>query len=153
MVKPRGMGDIERIVGPVPIVGETMAGEPIIDPVWTKQNIVEAHLCKHRVWVHRLLKGDIREVSFCIQNEKLSSEIRRVDSLCVRWVRGYPGVLSWHAVGLALDVNPDENPLGARTCAIHPRIVEIFKAHGFIHGADWVHRPDPMEFRFVRGLK
>lgn len=136
--------------GPFPIVGLTIGGEPILDPKWVKNTIVKVDFCGHVVWVHRGIADVVFEAGYWIKSEGLAGEVRRADSFCVRWIRGHDGELSMHAKGLALDINPVENPLGSTTCKIHPRVVEIMKLKGFVHGADWVHRPDPMHFE-IRG--
>ncbi len=56
--------------------------------------------------------------------------------------------LSMHAFGLAVDINAQDNWLGA-VPTMHPTIVEIFKRWGFDWGGDW-RRPDGMHFELAR---
>jgi len=61
-----------------------------------------------------------------------------------RWVTGHPGVWSAHAFGLAIDVNPLENPYVTGN-AVAPRGAEPFadrslNAPGMIHAGDVVVR-------------
>jgi hypothetical protein len=57
--------------------------------------------------------------------------------------------LSTHAWGIGLDINVKQNPLRARP-KMDPRIVAIFRDHGFKWGGDWS-RPDGMHFQFATG--
>jgi len=54
--------------------------------------------------------------------------------------------ISTHAWGIAVDLNPKQNPLGTKGL-IHPGIVEKFKEVGFEWGGDWK-RKDPMHFQY-----
>ena len=72
--------------------------------------------------------------------------------------------LSQHAYGLAIDINPLQNPyirgntilpLGARfdpsqpgTCRSDSLPVRLFKAQGFVWGGDWTSLHDYMHFEF-----
>lgn len=147
MTAATGRAWVQELLAGAPIVGETEGRQPIIAPDWIHTNIVEVHLCHHRVWVHKLIAQEVREASTWLRQDDLGGELRRVDSFNVRWIRGHHGVLSYHAVGLALDVNPEENPMGSPVCRIHPEVVAILKRKGFEHGADWVH-PDVMHFQW-----
>lgn len=56
--------------------------------------------------------------------------------------------LSMHAWGLAIDINTQENALGA-TPTLDPRIVEVFDRWGFAWGGRWS-RPDGMHFELAQ---
>ncbi len=56
--------------------------------------------------------------------------------------------LSMHAWGLAVDMNAQSNPLGARP-TMDRRIVQIFQKWGFEWGGNWS-RPDGMHFELDR---
>ena len=57
------------------------------------------------------------------------------------------GQLSRHSWGIAIDINPRTNPFGG-TPTMDPRVVEIFRRHGFAWGGTWV-RPDGMHFEWL----
>lgn len=57
--------------------------------------------------------------------------------------------LSTHAWGIAIDLNPSTNRMGALG-DISPGIVQVFEAHGFTWGGRW-RNPDPMHFQLASG--
>ncbi len=57
------------------------------------------------------------------------------------------GALSTHSWGIAVDINVDVNPLGAKPHQ-DPRLVAIMAAHGFTWGGRWL-RPDGAHFEWV----
>jgi hypothetical protein len=57
--------------------------------------------------------------------------------------------LSTHCWGIAVDLNPRTNQMGAKG-NMDEGIIEIFRDNGFKWGGDWK-RPDPMHFQFAEG--
>lgn len=67
-------------------------------------------------------------------------------------------VLSNHAYGIAVDVNPSTNPRCgvSQFCRCYnklitdmsPEFVQAFKDAGFSWGGDWTDHPDPMHFEW-----
>ncbi|HEC08007.1 MAG TPA: M15 family peptidase, partial [Acidimicrobiales bacterium] len=57
------------------------------------------------------------------------------------------GQLSRHSWGVAIDINPRTNPFGG-TPTMDPRVVDIFRRHGFAWGGTWV-RADGMHFEWL----
>lgn len=66
----------------------------------------------------------------------------------VRWVRGRPGVPSFHSFGVAIDLNAAENPLGGAS-KLSPVLVDCFKVAGFDWGGDFKSRTDPQHFQLA----
>lgn len=60
---------------------------------------------------------------------------------------GSPAGVSRHAWGAAVDINAPTNPFGS-TGSQDPRLVKVFKDHGFNWGGDWA-LPDPMHFEYA----
>jgi len=68
-----------------------------------------------------------------------------------RDVVGMPGVKSAHAKGLALDINPDSNPLGnALISDLPPEAIQYAHNIGLGWGGDWRTRKDAMHFSAQR---
>ncbi len=63
----------------------------------------------------------------------------------VRWVRGLPGVPSYHSFGVAIDFNAKKNPLGSAG-VWSKEFILCMKDAGFDYGGDFIHRKDPMHF-------
>ena len=75
-------------------------------------------------------------------------EIRSFDGCFnVRWVRGMPGIESFHSWAIALDFNAGQNPLGASS-QWSAGFVDIWKAAGWAWGGDFK-RKDPMHFEWL----
>jgi hypothetical protein len=68
----------------------------------------------------------------------------------IRPVRGSQSIFSWHAYGLAIDLNPDRNPLGGAS-SWSDGLVHCFKEEGFVWGGDFHGRKDPMHFQWGIG--
>ena len=64
---------------------------------------------------------------------------------CFRRMRG-GSHLSTHSWGIAIDLNPDTNPLGSPG-DMAPELVGLFQEFGFTWGGRFT-RPDPMHFQF-----
>ena len=62
--------------------------------------------------------------------------------------------LSMHAFGIAIDLDPDRNPLGKKwqegKGMMPMEVVEIFEAEGWTWGGRWSGRPDAMHFQAAR---
>lgn len=93
-------------------------------------------------------------------NRKLHQEIRVNDQcFCIRLVRGsnQPSVHSW---GMAVDLNPIDNPLGMSYDMAHAKGLKPFSAAfqqtardvGYICGIDFK-RPDGMHFELTKHLR
>lgn len=67
-----------------------------------------------------------------------------------RDIRGVPGSKSYHAWGLAVDLDATENPLGATRTTFPERPTrDLAHALGLRWGLDYDGRKDPMHFEFV----
>lgn len=64
--------------------------------------------------------------------------------------------LSTHTWGIAVDIEPTENPMGTRWVDdgkhLDPRIIEIFEAQGWFWGERFASGPDPMHFQWATGF-
>jgi hypothetical protein len=117
----------------------------ILDPEWRRANIIDVnlpHLGPFRCHkdVVPLLEGALEE----IEAEGLAWMIDYRDFQkaggCYnpRLIRGGDkgGAVSRHTWGIAIDINPSDNPYGGRV-GMDERIGEVFRDWGFAWGAGW----------------
>jgi D-alanyl-D-alanine carboxypeptidase len=57
--------------------------------------------------------------------------------------------LSCHAFGAAIDLAPEQNPMGHSRGHMPPDVIAAFKAEGAYWGGDFHTRLDPMHFQFA----
>jgi len=132
----------------------------ILDSEWRLANIIDVDLpylgpfrC-HKDMVP-LLEGALEE----IEAEGLASMIDRRDFQisggCYnpRLIRGGDkgGAVSRHTWGIAIDINPSDNPYGGRV-GMDDRIGEIFRKWGFAWGAGW-RFTDGGHFEWTHGIE
>lgn len=64
--------------------------------------------------------------------------------------------LSLHTWGIAVDLEPAENPLGQPWSddgkRLHPQIIATFKAQGWFWGGDFHGTKDPQHFQWAEGV-
>lgn len=68
----------------------------------------------------------------------------------IRMVRGSHSLVSAHSYGLAVDLNAEDNKLGATKGGLfdQPNLVACFTRQGFDWGGDFRSRKDPMHFSY-----
>lgn len=99
---------------------------------------------------HRLLVDLFEDAFDEIDRLGLTPLIHSFDGIYnFRRVRGAPTKLSLHAFGAALDLNASTNPLGG-SGDMDLRIVDVFRARGFVWGGDFEDRKDPMHFQYAK---
>lgn len=65
-----------------------------------------------------------------------------------RPIRGQPSHPSTHSWGIAVDLEPQEYPLGSLK-RFPQEVVDVFRSCGFFYGGDFKGRKDPMHFQFA----
>ena len=96
--------------------------------------------------VHKKLEPEIRLIfdeMMKVKNFRIKPD---VDSYEWRLTESGTGRMSQHSYGVAIDINPDDNPAtytggsynpGGNYFSITDEIVQIWKKHGFYWGGDW----------------
>lgn len=125
---------------------------------WKRRNLRKALAVPSvkTLWVHRSAVVAFNALNLYLQRNgaKLG---QTVDDwgFANRDIRGYAGVKSYHAWGLAEDLDATEHPLGRRQTTFaddQDEIAEVravCKALGLRWGYDYTQRPDPMHFEQV----
>ncbi len=57
--------------------------------------------------------------------------------------------ISWHSYGLAIDINPKENPFNSNKTNMPAKFIQMWKEEGWGWGGDWNKNKDPMHFSKV----
>jgi hypothetical protein len=97
----------------------------------------------------------LRAVSAAITAAHVNYRTTNVSTLSIRGRTSDPSDLSYHAFGLAIDINPQSNPyVASGAAAAHDmpsQYVQIFTAHGFVWGGNWSKPKDYMHFEYHGG--
>jgi hypothetical protein len=126
------------------------------DPAWVEANIASGTVpILGEVTCHRLVFPQLAEALAEIEEAGLTKSIDP-DHYGGCYVPRFIGRdprrgLSFHAFGLALDLNVAGNYYGTRG-DMDPRVVEIFERWGFEWGGRWS-TPDPMHFQLARLIR
>jgi LAS superfamily LD-carboxypeptidase LdcB len=62
-----------------------------------------------------------------------------------------PSVKSYHAMGAAIDINPEQNPNNSTKSDLPPETAALAAAHGLGWGMNWKSVKDPMHFSAAQG--
>lgn len=98
-----------------------------------------------KILMHPLIHKPFENILFDIAMDGLCDEIKSFNGCFnIRMIKGVE-ILSTHSWAVSLDFNKEENELGM-VPLMSPKIVEIFKKHGFDWGGDF-ERLDGMHFQ------
>ena len=133
-----------------------------IDDSWTRQNIARQTLpIIGPMMCHKKVLAAAYAALKQIDDSGLADLIDPFDTrhnggcFFPRELRAFTGTsggsLSRHSWGAALDINPSANRYGAKP-TIDPRIVDIFRQHGFAWGGSFI-IPDGMHFEFTGDIR
>jgi len=106
-----------------------------------------------RVTAHVLIAEEVRGIFREIHRLGLWDALETYGGGFVfRPIRGSVSSLSMHSFGIAYDFDVADNPLGStKEGTMHPAIIGIFRARGWLWGGDYKDRKDPMHFQRATG--
>jgi len=114
--------------------------------------LVTVNFAGHQVPFHPKAAPYLVAVSQEITERKINYSFENVQTFNPASVSDYGP--SFHAFGLAIDINPNRNPMTSHrppTTDLPPDIINIFKKYGFGWGGDWQYPVDPMHFEWYGG--
>ena len=146
--------------------GRVLYGDPILGPFgsYFGRSVaqVNAHLVRwtvpgsggERLLVHEKALPAFQRVSDGLRTEALKGHTYAVRSVSTFESRTIGGSrqLSRHALGLAIDINPQQNPYRGddRLITDMPQwYVDVWRDAGFCWGGDWKYVKDPMHFSWM----
>lgn len=103
-----------------------------------------------RLYCHNKLRDVFRAVFEELATRGLCNKIISYGGCFNYRVTRNSSKLSTHSWGIAIDLNPETNRTGTPG-DMDPKIVAVFRQHGFKWGGDWLGRKDPMHFQFCSG--
>lgn len=165
MKPPRGIEEICEVFGdPYPIMGDDGILQPPERAEW-ESRLVMVPLPRPLPLAWAPLQKATRIRCHQAVTDVFCSVFRTLDSDDELWrhVKTYGGCyefrtkrragdeLSTHSWGIAIDLNPGTNRMGTEG-DMHPSIVQVFEAHGFVWGGRWRGTGcDPMHFQMAAG--
>ena len=157
---PHGINEIISTFGNIKSY-ITKSGD--LSPTWNIEHLTSATLpfsiklawdfdiSINRITCHKKLARTFFNVFEEIKISKLESEIKSFGGAFNYRTKRRSGNFSTHSWGIAIDLNPLSNAMGTKG-DMHPKIVEIFRKHGFKWGGDWAGKGcDPMHFQYCTG--
>lgn len=151
LVRPKGLTEIIQTFGNVPL----LAADGIITPEEeaTFLTVMDLPFPMKLSWANTMvsrMKCNKKMVNIFhstleeIKKAHLEHLIKEYGGCYAFRPKRTSGSLSTHSWGIAIDLNPTDNPLGSKG-NMPGEIVTIFKDKGFIWGGDF---KDPMHFQF-----
>jgi hypothetical protein len=116
---------------------------------FVSQYLIRVNFLGHNVLWHKWAAIPLMQVQAEIQALHLGYKFTVVQTYNNRNIAG-SNEKSNHAWALAVDINPAQNPMGSKLITDIPVTVrQIFKAHGFRWGGDYIGRKDAMHFEYM----
>lgn len=161
LVPPHGLEAIIAVFGDLT---RFIRADGTIDPRWEAQSMVSATLpfpirlawgnpapLATRIRCHRRVAPSMLAAFAAVERAGLRSAIKTFGGCYNYRPKRMGSRPSTHSWGIALDLNPATNAMGTAG-DMDPRLVAIFREHGFKWGGDWPGRnKDPMHFQFCTG--
>lgn len=156
IIAPVGWKQVHLTYGN-PSFTELSGGNVDIEDAWEAENLVLIkNVCGTNLRIrlhHRAVEPFERALAAALV-EAPQYTIRLLGGYSPRHQRHDPKLpLSIHALGAAIDINWDKNPMGSTLITdLPPALVAAFKREGWEWGGDWKKIKDAMHFQFAVGV-
>lgn len=125
--------DIQQVI---PVLGKS---------VYCNKDFVEPYEKVLRALIHEGLHGEIKENDQCFMP---------------RYQRGSRTQISIHTWGIAIDLNPTQNPIFStrEQCIVQglrpftEKFIQVWRDHDFVCGADFKGRSDIMHYQYTKHI-
>lgn len=154
---PNGLDEILATFGDFGLPGWEQAAIVLVPipprVVWTGQSTSSLDDMEIKtIRCHRLLSPTFSKVFVELDNfvfrDILPAPLQYSGIYARRNIRGSQVHPSTHSWGIAIDLYPNDYPLGSLK-RMPPQVIEMFQDHGFSYGGDFKSRRDPMHFQFA----
>ena len=152
-----GRAELEARYGKLLIDADPRGGMRIISPIgWEAKWMTlmrDLPGCgDKRLYVNRDMAEPLRAALSAVAVVAPEYKIRTIGCWNVRYKRTSAKQVSLHALGLAVDINADRNPMRSPIeTDMPPLFVDAFMREGFTWGGDFG-MPDPMHFQLCSGF-
>ena len=158
-VRPNGLAELEKTFGsPLKYVNKKSTWENItLESVSVKYALDYAFGAAviHTVRAHKLIVHELVDtLALCTEAGVRTNRLKYGGCYCWRPIGG-GHTLSTHTWGIAVDIEPIENPRDKVWVddgkMLDPRIIKIFTDRGWFWGGNFHNRKDPMHFQWCTG--
>jgi hypothetical protein len=153
----RGFAELEARYGKLILDKDPRGGMRIISPIgweikWMTSIPSLPGVPKKKLYVNRDMKEPLLRALSAVAVLCPDYVIKRIGCWSVRYKATAARKVSLHAYGLAVDINPETNPLSKTLVTDMPgEFVEAFKREGFVWGGDFSGTKDAMHFQYASG--
>ncbi len=160
LVPPNGLEEILKTFGDI---YHFIQSDGSLNPNWETTCLARAPLpfpiplawdpstSVKNIYCHAKLTKTVCDVFSEIDRRGLRSQIKTYGGCFNFRSKRNGNKLSSHSWGLAIDLNPDSNPMG-KPGDMDPHVVEVFRQFQFQWGGGWAgSSKDPMHFQFCTG--
>lgn len=160
MKTPNGLAEIISTFGDL---ASYVRSDGTVDPRWESEKMMavpipfsiplawDTKIKVSSMRVHRSIASVLNDTFTAINDRGLASHIKTYGGGYNFRPKRSVAKYSTHSWGIAIDLNPATNPMGARG-DMPMIIVDVFREFGWKWGGDWSGRNcDPMHFQFCTG--
>jgi LysM repeat protein len=157
---PNGLTEVIETFGDV---ASYISDDGTLRPAWYDDALARAQLPRPimlswdhsqfvtRILCHKKLVATFTELFRVLDQPDLRGSVKSYGGCFAFRPKRNGSKLSTHSWGIAIDINPETNPMGSAG-DLDPAVVEVLRRFGFKWGGDWPGRQkDPMHFQYCTG--